>query len=47
MDGEGGGRPGMRGPQQTTTIPAMTAEEQSLAMFCQGLMASAEFRLLN
>jgi len=25
----------------------MTAEEQSLAMFCQGLMASAEFRLLN
>ena len=47
MDGEGNGRPGMRRPQQTTTIPAMTAEEQSLAMFCQSLMASAEFRLLN
>jgi len=47
MDGAGGGRPGMRGRQRTPTIPAMTAEEQSLAMFCQGLMASAEFRLLN
>ena len=47
MDGSGGGRGGMRGPQQTPTIPAMTAEEQSLAIFCQSLMASAEFRLLN
>jgi hypothetical protein len=47
MDRAGGGRGGMRGPQQTPTIPAMTAEEQSLAVFCQGLMASAEFRLLN
>jgi len=44
MDRAGGGR---GGPQQTPTIPAMTAEEQSLAVFCQGLMASAEFRLLN
>jgi hypothetical protein len=47
MDGAGGGRPGMRGRQRTPAIPAMTEEEQSLAMFCQGLMASAEFRLLN
>jgi len=47
MDRAGGGRGGMRGPQQTPTIPAMTAEEQSLAVFCQSLMASAEFRLLN
>ena len=47
MDGSGGGRGGMRGPQQPPTIPTMTAEEQSLAVFCQGLMASAEFRLLN
>jgi hypothetical protein len=37
----------MRGPQRTPTVPAMSAEEQSLAMFCQSLMASAEFRLLN
>ena len=47
MDGAGGRRRSMRGPQRTPTIPTMTAEEQSLAMFCQGLMASAEFRLLN
>ena len=47
MDGAGGDRPGFSGRQRTPVIPAMTDEEQSLAMFCQGLMASAEFRLLN
>lgn len=45
--GMGGGRPGMGGSPKTATIPTMTAQEQTLAVFCQGLMASAEFRLLN
>jgi hypothetical protein len=45
--GMGGGRsrPGARTSE--AEIPRMTSEEQTLAVFCQGLMASAEFRLLN
>jgi hypothetical protein len=45
--GMGGGRPGTSGPAAKPKIPTMTAQEQSLAIFCQSLMASAEFRLLN
>ncbi|MGB0581060.1 MAG: PSD1 and planctomycete cytochrome C domain-containing protein [Limisphaerales bacterium] len=45
--GMGGGRTGMGGPPKTVTIPMMTSKEQTLAVFCQSLMASAEFRLLN
>ena len=59
QQGMGGGRPGMQGgmmggnimgiepPGTKAEIPAMTAEEQEMAAFCQALMASAEFRLLN
>ena len=45
--GMGGGRsrPGAR--TNEAEIPPMTSEEQTFAVFCQGLMASAEFRLLN
>ena len=43
-----GGRPGGRGgPASAPKIPQMTSQEQTLAVFCQSLMASAEFRLLN
>ena len=45
--GMGGGRPGMGVSPTVLTIPQMTPEEQTLAVFCQGLMASAEFRILN
>lgn len=45
--GMGGGRPGMNIPRTDLTIPNMTPEEQTLAVFCQGLIASAEFRILN
>lgn len=47
MGGMGGGRPGMGGPASAPKIPRMTSQEQTLAVFCQSLMASAEFRLLN
>ena len=46
MMGGPGGRTGSRAAEQPT-IPSMSAEEQTLAVFCQGLMASAEFRILN
>ncbi len=54
--GRGGmaGMQGIGGPirEQTPvppapTLPVMTAQEQTLAMFCQALIASAEFRILN
>lgn len=44
--GMGGGRPG-GGRPSAPSIPMMTSAEQTLAVFCQGLMASAEFRILN
>ena len=51
----GGGRPGMggggggrnRAPGSAPKVPTMSPEEQTLAVLCQGLMASAEFRILN
>ena len=45
--GRGSGRPGTVVPPSSLEIPQMTAEEQTFAVFCQGLMASAEFRILN
>ena len=45
MGGGGGGRNRTAG--SAPKIPAMTPEEQTLAVLCQGLMASAEFRILN
>ncbi len=54
--GMAGGRPGGMGgmrpganipPASAPEIPQMSAAEQALAVFCQGLMASAEFRVLN
>jgi hypothetical protein len=45
--GMGGGRPGAGGPPRQPSIPMMSSQEQTLAIFCQGLMASAEFRILN
>ena len=56
MGGMAGGRPGGMGgmrpgvnipPASAPEIPRMSAEEQTLAVFCQGLMAGAEFRVLN
>ena len=43
----GRGKGGPRGPSSAAAIPTMTDAEQTLAVFCQSLMASAEFRLLN
>ncbi len=45
--GMGGGR--RRGGGSTTAleIPALSAEEQTLAVFCQSLMASGEFRQIQ
>ena len=44
----GGMRPGVNiPPASAPEIPRMSAEEQTLAVFCQGLMAGAEFRVLN
>ena len=44
----GMGRPGGNIPNNTPApIPTMTVREQSLAVFCQALLASAEFRILN
>lgn len=45
--GMGRRTPGGRSPNPAATIPKMTAEEQTWAVFCQSLLASAEFRLLN
>jgi hypothetical protein len=48
MGAMGGVRPGANIPPATApVIPQMSAEEQTLAVFCQGLMAGAEFRVLN
>ena len=45
----GGRRGNRRGDANANTprIPLMTPEEQTLAVFCQSLMASGEFRQLN
>lgn len=41
-------RPFQRRPNGAAAAPPqLTAEQQTLTMFCQGLMASAEFRILN
>ncbi len=46
--GMGGGRGGLDIPNNSPApIPTMSAREQSLAIFCQALLASAEFRILN
>ena len=45
--GKGGPRFGPGGASGAPVIPTLTDEEQTLAVFCQSLMASAEFRLLN
>ena len=50
MQSRSGGRRGNRrgnASANTPTIPSMTSEEQTLAVFCQSLMASGEFRQLN
>jgi cytochrome c553 len=36
-----------RRPVESVTLLTLTPEQQTLAMFCQALMASAEFRILN
>lgn len=54
MRGMRGGFPGMAAGRRrgaplgrTPSIPQMTPNEQTLAVFCQSLMASAEFRQVN
>lgn len=46
-DGPGGRRPGRVDAPDASALSTLSPEQQAMAVFCQGLMASAEFRLLN